>query len=146
LALPIIELGDDSDKRFGAAWLLEVEGRYHADGMVKHKIDTLTSTGLVIAMIITFIVILPLFWMCFGLPDKVKSIWRGISPSVWQPASDKNEHQGSDDRKKKGDESRQPSVKLCPRVRPRLEKRQPNKTQSDLENGTAGVGGASSPE
>jgi hypothetical protein len=136
----------DVNEKFGAAWFLEVEGWCHVNRRVKHGVDTLTSTGLVIAMIITFIVIIPLFWMCFGLPDKVKSIWRGISPSGWHPASDKNEHEGSDDRKQKGDESRQLSVKLCPLVRPGLKKRHQNKTHSDLENGTARVGGASSPE
>ncbi|KAL2787024.1 hypothetical protein BJX66DRAFT_341606 [Aspergillus keveii] len=125
LALPIHEVHRDVGDHFGAAWVVEVE---------------------VIAMIITFIVILPLFWMGFGLPEYVKSIWKSISPSAWHLASDKNKHKGSDDRKHKGDESRQPSVKLCPLVRPRLKKRQPNKTRSDLENGTAGVGGASSPE
>ncbi|QKX54611.1 uncharacterized protein TRUGW13939_01699 [Talaromyces rugulosus] len=116
LALPIRGLG--LGESYTPAWVLEVE---------------------VITMMVTLIAIISLFWMCFGLPEYVKKIWKCISPSASHPGSAQNKAPGTKDRKKKS-ESRQTHAKLSSLLCPRLRNKRQTKTQRDLENGTGRVG------
>jgi hypothetical protein len=84
-------------------------------------------------MIATLIVILILFWMCFGLPEYVKSMWKRIPPSTWHNGSDDDKEPGTDDREETA-EARQWHVRGCSAVCPRL--RNKRHRQSDIENGT----------
>jgi hypothetical protein len=75
----------------------------------------------VIAMAITLIVILILFWMCFGLPEYVKRMWQRIPPSAWHQVSDDDEILGTADSRERA-EARQCHVRGPSTVFERLRK------------------------
>ncbi|PYH73180.1 uncharacterized protein BO88DRAFT_449065 [Aspergillus vadensis CBS 113365] len=116
LALPI--RGFENGDKYNPGWVFEVE---------------------VITMVTTLILLIPLFWMCFGLPEIVKKIWKCFSPSTSRSESSENKASGPNDRGNNR-ESQQSRVALSSLLRSRLCDRRQSETQRDPENGPGRVG------
>ncbi|GKZ86819.1 hypothetical protein AnigIFM56816_002749, partial [Aspergillus niger] len=116
LALPI--RGFENGDKYNPGWVFEVE---------------------VITMVTTLILLIPLFWMCFGLPEIVKKIWKCFSPSTSRSESSENKASGPNDRGNDR-ESQQSRVALSSLLRSRLCDRRQSETQRDPENGPGRVG------